>query len=309
MKYINKLQPLMVPIIASALVSLAAAEKPVTPDVSAKVSEKIPKSVHFGLKDIKGGKYSLVGSLSVKRKFLGMRSDPAYQDLVQFHCFNGDELKFASFSDPKVEALLLKSLSSGHSIPAMMTVQFESISVGRDGINTSKRLKADIEDCKLTTADAVCAAAEAAKLEATSVADFKAGLAPDAEKDGVAVSLGNVSVRSKVTPRSIGLGIHGVKVFNTTSKPVSIEILKVSMEQDGVLQECVMNKRSKAALKWQVEATSWSDGIYSKGEMPQNLWMFDYAKPIKPGKKVKVQFEIKLNDGDTMILSRTVDPV
>jgi hypothetical protein len=290
-------------------VAFAAEKEQVTHDGGKAVSETISQSARFDLKDIKDDRYALVGRLSLRRQFLGTRATPHYQDVVQFHCFNGDELKFLSFTDPELESRLSKRLANGRALPAMLTVRFERKLAGHDGINMRVRLVAHIEACKPTTAESICAAAEAAGFDAADSERYKAALDPDFEKDGIAVSLGKISVRSKVTPRGSALGIHGIRVFNTTSKVVTIGIIGLSIEQEGVSQRCVLNKRTRAPQSWDVEAGGWSDGIYEKGKMPGILWMFDRSGPIEPEKKVKVQLEFKLNGSDPIILTRIVDPI
>jgi len=273
------------------------------------VAVTIPKSARFDLKDVEDDRYLLVGRLSLRRQFLGTRSTPQYQDIVAFHCFNGDELKFSSFTDPELKSDLSKRLTNGHELPAMLTVQFESKRVGHDGINMSVRLLAQIEACELFTAESICTAAtEGAGFDAADSERFNAALQPDFEKDGIAVSLGNVSVRSKVTPRGSALSIHGIRVFNSTTKDAKIEIIGLTIEQDGKSQKCTLSERTRAPKSWNVAATTWSDGNYEKGSMPGTLWMFDRSGEIEPGKKVKVQLEIKLNGGDPILLTRIVDP-
>jgi hypothetical protein len=312
MKHKNIVLPhisLIFSILATTLIACAAEKEPVTQYGGEAVLETIPRSARFDLKDIKGDRYDLVGRLSLRRQFMGTIATPQYHDVVQFHCFNGDELKFPSFTDPESESRLVKTLANGRSLPAIVTVRFERIRVGHDGINMSERLVAHIDAFKPTTVESIRAAAEAAGFDAADYSQYKAALDPDVVKGGIAVSLGEVSVRSEVTPGAAALAIHGIRVFNSTSEVVSVEIIGLVIEQEGVSQRCVMNKRSSGPHSWQVEAASWSDGAYEQGEMPRILWMFDPPEPIEPKKKVAVELELKVNGKEPLTLTRNVDPL
>ena len=71
-------------------------------------ADAIPALAYFDQKDIdQDGRYVLVGRLSLGRQFLGTRVTPPYRDVVRFHFFNGDELKFSSFTDQAMEDLSL----------------------------------------------------------------------------------------------------------------------------------------------------------------------------------------------------------
>ncbi len=273
------------------------------------ISETILRSARFDLKDIKEGRYNIVGHINLRRRFSGTRAIPPYHDGVQFSCFSGDDLKFSTFKDPELESSLLKLLANGRSLPVVITVRFERIRVGHDGINMSDRLVAHIEECKPTTTESIFTTAEAAGFGAADFLRFKTALKPDFVKDGIAVTLGKVSARSKVTPRGVALSIHGIRVFNTTAKIISIEITELTIQQDSVQLQCVRSKKSQAPHSWQVKAASWSDGVYEKGKMPRILWMFDPSGTIKPRKKVTVQLKLKLNSSKTVILTRTIDPL
>ena len=72
-------------------------------------------------------------------------------------------------------------------------------------------------------------------------------------------------------------------------------------------QECTMNGRTRAPQSWEVEAKSWANGSYQPKKMPGTLWMFDSAKPIKPKEKVKVSLEFKLDDGDSISITRVLE--
>lgn len=296
-------------ILATTQVAFAAENESVTHDRGKAVSKKTLRSARFDLKDIENDRYDLVGRLSIRRQFMGTRATPPFRDDVQFHCFNGEELKFATFTSPELESHLSKRLTNGRSLPVVMAVRFERKRVGHDGINMRHRLVAHIETCKPTTAESICAAAKAAGFDAADSARYKAALDPDFEKDGIAISLGKVYVRSNVTPRGSALSIHGIRVFNSTSKVATIEIVGLSIEQKGVSQRCVLNKRTRAPQSWDVEAGGWSDGFYEKGKMPGILWMFDRSGPIEPEKKVKVQLEFKLNGSKPITMTRIVDPI
>ncbi len=296
-------------ILATACVAYSAGKEPEVSQGGAAVSETIPPSARFDLKDIADDRYVLVGRLSMGRKFLGTSATPPYHDFAQFHCFNGDELKFSTFTEPELESRLMKRLVKGRSLPVMLTVRFERIRVGHDGLNMSERLIAQIEECKAATAEAICAAAEAAGFEAADSERFKSTLDPDLERDGVAVSLGDVWVRSKTTSRGSALAIRGIRVFNTTPEVATIEIIGLKFEQGGESQRCDWSERMRTPRRWQVEAGGWSDGNYEDGKMPGVLWMFDPSGPIEPRKEVKVQLELKLNESEPLILTRTVDPI
>lgn len=271
-------------------------------------SEAVPQSAHFDLENIKEGQCELVGRLSLKRQFLGTRATPSFHDSVIFHSFSGEELKRSSFTNPELEGRLMKGLAGGHSIPATMTVRLEGKRIGHDGINMSNVLIAHIEAWKPAPAEAICAAAEDAGFDEAAAVSYQAALDPDWVKEGIAVSLGKVYARSKMTPRSVALAIDGIRVFNTTSEVASIEIIELTIEQGGVSRPCVASKRSGAPMTWQVEAKSWSDGIYEKGRVPGTLWMFDSPEPIQPGKEVTLRLKLKLN-GEALTLTRTVDPI
>ncbi|MEP3481919.1 MAG: hypothetical protein ABJZ55_21935 [Fuerstiella sp.] len=288
---------------------VAFADEDESKAINRKDSVLVPQSARFELEGIQDERYQLAGRLSVKRRFNGTSANPPYRDVVHFFCFDGDEIKVSTFTDSRLESRLLKRLVSGRSLSVIATVRFELVRVGHDGINISNRLVAYLESFKEVNAEEICVAAQAANFDATDCERYKATLGPDYEKEGLAVSLGNVSVRSKVTPRGSALGIHGIRVFNTTSKVATIEIVKVLIEQEGVIQPCVLSKRTRAPQSWNVDAEDWSDGHYKDGSSPGTLWMFDHSEPIVPEKKVEVRLELKLNGGESLILTRIVDPV
>ncbi|MGJ8657929.1 MAG: hypothetical protein ACSHX6_15885 [Akkermansiaceae bacterium] len=309
MKLTKKVLPTISLLLASMLGASAIAQELVEVKPAMEVLHKIPQSAHFDLQEIENDQYQLVGRLNIQRRFLGTRATPPYQDVVQFHCFNGDELKFSSFTDDKLEKNLLKILANGHSLPVVMTVRFERKRVGHDGINMSERLLAHVEACQPATAESIVTAAKASQFDATAAENYLEALNPDLVKDRIAISLGKIYVRSKVSPRASAFSIHGIRVFNTSSDRVSIEIIEVTIEQESVTQHCQPSNRSKSPQSWQVAPNSWSDGIYEQGKMPRVLWMFDPAKPIKPEKKVTIKLKLKLNKSEVLTLERTVDTI
>ena len=270
---------------------------------------EVPATARFDLEDVGEGRYELAGRLGLRRQFMGTRATPPYRDMVMFHCFKGDELKRLVFADPDLERRMVEQLSTGSSLPVVVAVRFEFKRIGHDGINVRDVLIPHIETCNLTTAEAICSAAEAGKFSEDDSKAFKAALMPDLVKDGVTISLGNIIARSKVSPQGSPFSIHGIKVFNATDKPVAVEITGVTVEQDGVTQECKPHERSRTPQKWQVEAKSWADGIYEDGKMPGTLWMFSVPEPIKPEKAVTVRVELSLDGGDPLTLTRSVDPM
>ncbi len=300
---------LLLLVLASVDAGCCAERESEVPGDGKEVVMAVPRSARFDLKEIADGHHVLVGRLGLRRQFLGTRATPSYRDLVQFHCFNGEELKFSGFTTPGVEDRLAERLADGRQLPVMMSVRFERVRVGHDGINMSERLVARILECEEMTAESIRAAAGTAGFDAAACESFTAALAPDLVKDGVAISLGDVFVRSKPTPRAAAVGIHGVRVFNTSSVVATVEITGLTIEQAGVSQRCVLSERWRAPRSWKVEAGGWSDGKYEEGKMPQTLWRFDPAGAIEPGKKVEVRLEVKLNGGEPVVLTRSVDPV
>lgn len=279
---------------------------------SSKASEadKIPESAHFDFKEVKGDNQVLVGRLGLKRRFLGTRATPSYEDKIVFHSFRGDELKFSTFTELAVEREMLNLLANGRSLPVIMIVRFETIRVGHDGVNMSDRVVAKIEVCKRLSAKVVCSAAEEAGFDKAESVKFMKTLAPDAEKDGVLMSLGEVYARVKPAPRGSPISIYGINVFNTTSKAITVEISEVIIEQDGVKRKCKIDKTA-AVKAWKVEARSWSDGEYEKGKMPNNKWRFhliDPSKPIVADKKITLTLVLKINGKESLSLTRMVDP-
>ena len=271
------------------------------------VQDTIPQSVCFDLKSITGNRCDLAGRISARRQFDGTRATPPYHDVIVFHCFNGDELKFSSFTNPKLQTQLLEKLANGHSVPVVMNVQIERVRIGHDGINMRERLMASIHTCKPVTAESICAAAKSADFDETHCKHYKAALDPDFEKEGIAVSFGNILLSSIPKAAGTRVAISGIEVFNMTSEPVTIQLLSLTIEQDGVAQECTMNGRTRAPQSWEVEAKSWANGSYQPKKMPGTLWMFDSAKPIKPKEKVKVSLEFKLDDGDSISITRVLE--
>ena len=270
----------------------------------------IPALAYFDQKDIdQDGRYVLVGRLSLGRQFLGTRVTPPYRDVVRFHFFNGDELKFSSFTDQAMEDRLAKSIAHGRSVPAVLTTQVDRKIVGHDGINRSERLVTKVESYKLISAESILGPAKTEGFGEVEFERFKAALDPDFEKDGIAVTLGKITVRSKVTPRGSALSIQGVRVFNATAKPVTIEVTDLTIQQDGVSQKCTLSPRCRTPQSWQVEASSWSDGVYQQGKMPANLWTFDRPKPIKWGTKVEVKLTFKLNGNEPVTVTQVVQPI
>ena len=272
------------------------------------VLEPIPKNARFDLKGVDEEVYAIVGRLSIRRQFLGKRVTPAYRDAVQFHCFNGTELKLSVLTNSKLEKRLLKRLANGHSLAVVATVEFERIQVGHDGINSRDRLIPRIGATDLATVESICAAAEAAGYKTADCEQFKSSLKPDYQKDDIAVSLGNVFPRLKGNPRVATVGVSGIKIFNSSSKTAKIEIVSLSVEQEDETQECALNPRSQASKSWHVEAGDWADGAYETGAMPKTVWIFDGSKPIDPKAKLKVHFKFKLNDSDPVTITRTVTP-
>ena len=283
---------------------------PTTKAEAAKREETvIPESARFSHSDIGGDRYELVGRLSLRRQFLGTRATPPFRDIVQFHFFNGDELKRSTFSDPELESRLVKRLMDGKSLPVVLTARFELKRIGHDGINMSEVLIPHIESFEAATAENICAAAEAGEFDEEDSKNFKSALTPGFEEDGISISLGKIYARSKVSPQGSPFSLHGIKVFNSTTKDVEVELVSVNIEQDGATQKGLTHERSRTPLKWHVKSKSWSDGIYEDGKMPGTLWMFSVPEPIKPDSKVTVRLEIKLDGNDPIILKRIVDPI
>ncbi len=285
-------------------VTIIRAEEVLTPN---KLDEVIPQTARFNLNGINNQRYTLVGRLSIERKFMGSRANPPYHESARFHSYNGELLKFSSFTDAALEKVMLKSLAKGNSIPVMLMVRFESTRVGHDGRNISERIIAHIEACKKITAESICSAAEAAGSNAADSLRYMKALKPDIVKNGIGVSLGTVTVKAKPTPRGAALSIKGIKVINATSKPVTIKLVKATLEQGGKAYKCLLHQRSRAPLNWEVEGESWSDGVDTKGAAPRNLWMFNHSGTIDMAQKVTLKLELKLNGSDTIALSRTMD--
>lgn len=270
----------------------------------------IPPSAHFDQQDLREDREVFVGRLTLHRRFLGTRAEPAYEDSVRFHCFDGSELRLLTFVDDDLKQQLRDRLAAGRPLPAVVTVCFERVRVGHDGINVGERLVPRVEQCQLTTDDAVCAAAQAADFDESDCARFVDALEPDYFLDGIAISLGQVLVRPQVPPRwpTSSVTINGIQVFNTTPDDVTIEIVGLEIEQNGTRQPCALNEQ-RSLRHWQVAAESWADGVYESGIMPQNRWYFDPAEPIVADQAVTVYLEIKINGKDKATLERIVVPM
>lgn len=266
------------------------------------ISGVVSPSALFDLENLEEGHCQLAGRLSLRRQFLGTRATPAFHDSVIFQSFSGEELKRSRFTDSELESRLMKRLADGHSIPATITVRLKGKRIGHDSINMSNVLIAHIEAYERTSVEAICAAAGGAGYDEADAVSYQAALVPDLVTDGIAVSLGKVYARSST------LGIDGIRVFNTTFEDVSIEIIELTVEQEGVSRAYAMSKRSKTPTIWKVGSASWSDGIYEKGKIPGTLWMFDSPAPINPEKKVTLRLAFKLA-GESFTLTRTVDSI
>ena len=271
--------------------------------------EKVPESAFLGVADLKLGEQEIVCRASIVRKFMGTRANPPYWDTVEFYCFDGKKLQFSTVEDPNLRALFMEQLTGGHSLPVLLTVDVKSVRVGHDGINMSQRMVPNVVEYQPLTIEAIKAAAKAAGLDDAVANSFEQSLSPDGEADGVAVSLGNIFIRSKANRSGSGLGIAGIQVFNSNSEEATIKINRVWSQQGDQTQEYELTKRSAGPLKWTVASESWSDGVYTDGKMPKNLWQFKPSTPLEPEQEVILNFEIQVNDGEPMTLTRTAEPI
>ena len=169
-----------------------------------------------------------------------------------------------------MRATILKQLVSGYSRPVLLSVDTKSVRVGHDGINMSERMIPEVLEYQPLTIDAVRAAAKEAGIADADVDRFEEALAPNVVRDGVAVSLENVFIRSKANRSGSGLAISGVQVFNSTVDEVTIKLKRVWTEQGSEPQQYELSD----STSWTVAAESWSDGIYTDGEMPKKMWQF-----------------------------------
>ena len=273
----------------------------------AAASEQVPESAHFSATGLEEGEQTIVGRLSLRRQFLGTRATPAFRDSVQFHCFDGSELRFVKFSDADLESQFAKQLSNGYEIPVMITAVGKQVTSGHDGINQRIDFTAKILKCETLTPEAFTAAAESVGYKEASIKKFEAALKPDAISKEVAVSIEQIYVRSKESRQGSAVSFIGIEVFNPLTESASVKINSVSIEQDGKTQECQLSKRSKAPISWEIDPESWSDGVYEAKKMPIRIWAFEPAAEIEPNKKVTVNLEIEIND-EAVTVTKLVNP-
>lgn len=263
-------------------------------------------AARFDQEGLTDGEHQIVGRLSVRRQFLGTRATPAFMDVIQFHSFDGAELKFLKFADEELQQRLLKQLVNGKGIPVLIAANLEVKQVGHDGINMSTRITGTIESCEELSSETVAIAAATVGCEEEALKRYKESLKPEAISKDVAVSLGHVYVRSKTSRRGSGVSISNISAFNSSNDPATVSIKRLQIEQNGNAQKGRLSDPSGPET-WEVEAQSWSDGVYEEGEMPQRLWAFEPADPIEPKEEVTIEIEIEIN-GEVVTLRRTVTP-
>ena len=263
-------------------------------------------AARFDQEGLTDGEHQIVGRLSVRRQFLGTRATPAFMDVIQFHSFDGAELKFLKFADEELQQRLLKQLVNGKGIPVLIAANLEVKRVGHDGINMSTRITGTIESCEELSSETVAIAAATVGCEEEALKRYKASLKPEAISKDVAVSLGHVYVRSKTSRRGSGVSISNISAFNSSNDPATVSIKRLQIEQNGNAQKGRLSDPSGPET-WEVEAQSWSDGVYEEGEMPQRLCAFEPADPIEPKEEVTIEIEIEIN-GEVVTLRRTVTP-
>lgn len=278
--------------------------------VDERPEQPILASAQYRAAELKEGFAVLVGRLVLHRQFMGTRAEPAYVDSVRFRFFDGSDPKFISFNHDAEQRRMIEQLKAGRSLPAVLTVEVEKVRVGHDGINMRDRLVTRVQACTLTEADLIIAAAKEVGFDEAACDAFARDLEPDAEQQGVVVVLGGVSVRPKIEPgwKTPAVFVGGIRVFNNTDEDATIEIVGLSIEQDGVKQQCPLNQTT-SPRSWRVAAGTWSNGIYEQGKMPKTRWTFDPTKPIDPEKPVSAHLQIKINNGEPITLKRTVEPM
>ena len=289
-----------------AMTQIACSQDEMSPAEGNEV--EIPESAFLDPADLKNGEQELICRASIVRKFMGTRATPPYVDTVAFHCFDGTELKLSRVGDPNLKALIMEQLTSGSSVPMLLTVDVKKVQVGHDGVNMRQQMIPNVVEYQPVTIEAVKAAAKAAGLDDAVADSFEQSLAPGGASDGVAVSLGTVFVRSKTNRNGSGLAIAGIRVFNSTPEEVTIKLNRVWTEQGDETQECELTERSAGPASWTVAAESWSDGIYTDGQMPKKMWQFKSSGPIEPEQSVDLHVEIQVDDGDPMTLTHSVVP-
>ena len=264
----------------------------------------IPETALFNMADLEEGEQQIVCRASIMRQFLGKRATPSFQDSIKFYCLDGAELRFAQVTDDKLKDSILEQLVSGYSLPVLLTINVNKVTVGHDGVNRSKRMVPEVVECQILNVDAVKAAAKGAGVDDADAEQFEQALAPNAVQGGVGVSLENVFIRSKANRSGSGLAISGIQVFNSTADEVTIRLKRVWTEQGSETQQYELSDPTS----WTVAAESWSDGIYTDGEMPKKMWQFKPSALIEPGEQVTMHLEIQINEGEVMTLTREVEP-
>lgn len=267
-----------------------------TLSLNAQENTNTPPKLRFDLKNLSEGQYNLVGRFTLKRQVLGTKAGPTYRDSLQFHSFRGAPLKFSTLTNSELENTLIKKLANGHSLPVIAFAEITETTTGHDGINSSKRLVTNIKTCKPITAERLHSVATVTGIEEAEFQKFKATLAPDYEKDGIALNFGKIAVIPNPTPRGSGLSIHGIHLFNTTDNPVTVTLTKITLTQGNTTQEVITSKRSNAPKTWQIPANDWSDGHYEVNQTPRTLWLFNHTKPIQIDQDITVTLNLKIND-------------
>ena len=266
----------------------------------------VPPSATFNKKEFQPGEHKLAGRLSLRRQFLGTRSTPPFQDIVQFNLFDGNEVRFLTFENSQLDNELKQQLLKSYSLPVSLDVQLTEKTVGHDRLNMSKRIVGEISDCQIHSADAMLESAKSAGSSDTSIQQFKSALTPEANRNCVIANMGQIFIHSEAARQGSGLSISGIAVFNSNKEPAKIKIKKLWSEQDGKKHQYTLNKRS-ASEAWEIAGQSWSDGIYETGKSPKKLWRFEPDSPIAPSVKVTVYLELQIN-GEVVTLKRQVTP-
>ena len=281
-----------------------------------KVKPNLAKSARFdllGLKKLKAnglGGANLIGYYDLERMFLGTRheSSPQYSDHVVFHSFSGEVIRRLAFNSPEQEKDIIKRLSLKGRLPVSIFVRALSTRVGHDGVNMSQRLSYKVIYHREHEAALISSGARAAGESGNNILRFQAALKADAQEGDVSYTLGQVYVSSKPSPSGSVLWFNGIRIYNSSDKPVSVALVSASITQAGVTSECVLNPRWNPIDQWEVAAKHWSDGYYETGQMPRNKWAFDSTATINANMKAVVSVVLKVNGGKEITLRRAVDP-